>query len=205
MNKLGEWIHSHPYLTGLLVIVGGLILYELSKTGGSSSGGSAIGQIAQAQTAQQVASLQAQAQAYSVQAQAQAQVAAQQAQLQAAQDQYQAQENIVTTQTAGQVAGEGIQAQVYKDLIDAGLQETQSNNALAGQALNDQYSAVNNAIELTKMGNRGNIGANELALILGQGNISSFNQGTAADSVANSMMLASLFKGLSNVGTAALG
>lgn len=212
-----EWIKQHPYATGGIVLFVG-VLFLLLRKGGSSASSSASSSLG---AAAQIAQIQAAAGAQN--ATVNAQVSAAQinanAQMQAQRDALTAQQDTIIGQvaeyglnykasiatTAAQTRGQELQASIYKDLIDTAARETDSNNALQAAALRYKYDAVGKAVDLTKQGGRGNIGANELALILNQGDISSFNNANASTSIASSISTASILKSITGVATGVLG
>lgn len=171
MAKFSAWVKAHPYGAGAIVIVGGLLLYKLLKSGSASSGGGSIGQVAQVEAAQQAAALQAQTQGYAASVQAQAQTNAQQAQLDAIQAQVQGQQNINTTNVAGAIVGQELQTQLYKDALDAHTQQQQQFDQLAQDAIG-------------KTGAHTNIALNELALAAGYNDVPSWNQVVGSTNVA---------------------
>lgn len=223
------WIKAHPYATGGIVLFVGVLFLLLRGKGGSSAASSSTSALG---AAEQIAQIQAAAGAQSAQVNAQvsaAQISAN-AQTQAQNDALAAQEFSVlgdvsktalsykatlagydaqTAQTKAtldaQTKAAGLQAGIYHDLITTAAEETASNNALQASALASKYTAVGKAIDLTKQGGRGNIGANELALILGQGDISSFNNANASTSIASSISTASIIKSISGIASSALG
>lgn len=208
MNEAMEWIKQHPYATGGIVLVGGVFVLIMRSGGGSSSGPSAAAYQASAQVA--AVNSAASIQAMSIQAaqnveMAKAQVAnnALAAELAATKYSYDA----TTTQQKQvleyQTEHDSIIGAIWKTMFETARDEQVSNNNLAAAALNQRTQLANAAIEVSKRENRGDVGANELALILGQGDISSYNQKNATESIASSMMwssiMSSITKGASGV------
>jgi hypothetical protein len=191
--NVGEWIKSHPYATGGIVLgVGVLVL--LLKRGGSSSGVSS--------SAAQLAALNANSNLQSEQIQAQQN--AQNAQVSASEYQTEAGVQANEDQLVAQVAGEGLQSQVYNELIKTGETEQESNNALAESALTDQYNLAETGAQISTMGNRATVGTNIVAEALGQGNIASFNQSTASEDIVAEEEKGNLLSSLAGTGSGLL-
>lgn len=211
------WIKAHPYATGGIVLFVGVLFLLLRKgsspaASSSSSLGAAEAQIAQIQAAAGAQSAQYNAQVEGARISANAQTQAQNDALVAQQStiigqvaEYGLNYKAALATTQAQTRTQELQASIYKSLIDTAASEQASNNALQASALKAKYDAVGKAITLTGQGGRGNIGANELALILNQGDISSFNNANASTSIASSISTASIFKSITGVASAALG
>lgn len=191
LHAAGEFIAKHKVALG----VGGaaVVLWLILRGGGSSSAagassGSAL-QIAQLQAAQNVQMAQLQAQQNTATLGAQVQQNQNTDALQANQDALAAQiaetafaANTQNTQTTAQAA-------LYKDLIDTGAQEQLA-------TLNVQADLGAKAIALSGHENYKTTAANELALILGQGNIGSFNNANASENIASTITQGSIIKSI---------
>jgi len=195
MSKVTEFISKHKTAVGLGAA--GLILLWL-LTRGSSSGGTSGGavnplQLAQLEAANNQQNAQIGAQEYATQTQAQLQQNQNNEALESEQDQLAA--SVVGTAYSAQAQEQqtSASAALYEDLINTGAQEqlgqlqdeTQLEEELAPQA-----------IALTNKGGRTQAGVNELALILGQGNVGSYNAGTASASIASTLETGSIINNL---------
>lgn len=218
---LAETLKKHKYAVAAGIAAAFVVLYLLFRSGGGSaaaSGGGGIdfNQLAQVQAAEAQSNAQLEAQQYSTQAAEQAQQAQLSASVQANQDTLAAQvaetglaansQNIYT-QAGEQVAlnGQNTNASVLTQLLNDANEEQLGNQALEGQALTNQQTLAQGALAVTTSGNgRAETGANELALVLGQGNIGSFNQATAAQGVAGTLEEGNLLSGLISGGEGVL-
>lgn len=154
-----EWLKKHKAAAiggGVALLVVIYLLFRNNANSGSSLG-SAIAQQNQGQL--QMAELNAQESASSTQAQAQ---------LAASEYSTQAQEQEAQDQTVGSLASEIVPQQlesgIYAQEIAAQEQEQESLIPLENEALS-----------ISKQGNRAVTGVNELGLLLGEGSIPSFN------------------------------
>lgn len=202
MNEAMEWIKQHPYATGGLVLVAGaffLIMRSGSSGSSESSYAAASAQVAAVNSAASVQAMQIQAAQNVEMAKAQVANNALAAELAATKYSYDA-----TTKQQQQVLEyqenkDSIIGMIYRTMFETARDETISNNKLAEAALNKQSQLAHEAIEVSKRENRGDVGANELAIILGQGNIASYNAKNATESIASSMMWSNLFKSIGGV------
>lgn len=143
-------VKKHPVAAGVIVLVGGVILYLLfrgnaaSASGGDISGGA--GQLAAVSAAQDATNAQYNAQIQVAQIGGQVAAAQTAAQLAAVQAQAQTAQNIVTTQTQGAT-------DIAKINADSTTQQTQINAdakvQVAQTVINGQLSAVQSQIAAT--------------------------------------------------------
>jgi hypothetical protein len=197
LHQAGEFITKHKVALG---VGGAAIVLWLILRGGSSSassgGGTSTAQIAQLEAAQNIQMAQLQAQQNVASLGAQFQMIQNSDALQAHQDDLAAQiaataysANVENTKTNAQAA-------LYHDLITTGEAEQLA-------TLHVQSDLGAKAIALSGHENYKSVGANELALILGQGDVSSFNSANAsthiADTITQGSIIKSIIGGASNV------
>ena len=192
LHQAGEFIGKHKVLLG----VGGaaVLLWLLLKGGGSSgassgSGGGNVAQIAQLEAAQNIQMAQLQAQQNTASLSASVQQNQNNDALQAAQDQLAAQVTGTAFAYKAQSDQTSAQRAIYEDLINTGAQEQLA-------TLGVQENLGSQAIALSGHDNYKTTAANELALILGQGNIGSFNQANASENIASTITQGSIIKGV---------
>lgn len=197
LHAASEFIVKHKVALG----VGGaaVVLWLILRGGGSSqasSGGNSSLQIAQLQSARDLQMAQLQVQQNVATLGAQVQRNQNTDALQAHQDDLAA--SIAATAYSANVENTktNAQATLYKDLIDTGAQEQ-----LATLHVQEDLGAK--AIALSGHENYKSVAANELALILGQGSIGSFNNANAsthiADTITQGSIIKSIVGGASNV------
>lgn len=186
-----EWLKKHKAAAiggGVLAL---LIVYLLFRNSGASSSnslGSAIAQQNQGQL--QMAELNAQESAQSSQVQAE---------LAASEYSTQAQEQEEQDQTVGSIAEtiipSQLQAGVYNNEISAEQAEygENVNYAESLEPLEEQ------ALNISTEGNRAVTGTNELALLLGEGNVGSFNISAEGSSAAASAAQSSELNALTSL------
>lgn len=187
LHEAAEYFGKHKVVIGL---VGAAILLWLllrSGSGSSSASGSGgnVAQIAQLQAAQNIQMAQLQAQQNVAALSAQVQQNSNTDALRAHQDELAAQ--IAATAYSANVENTktNAQASLYKELIDTGTQER-----LATLHVQEDLGAK--AIALSSHESYRTTAANELALILGQGNIGSFNESTASQGIASTITQGSI-------------
>ncbi len=166
-----EWLKKHPYAAGAAILAGLVLIYMLSRRSGSGGGG--LASLAAGQQQSQLALAQMNAQQSSQQQQLQAQLSAQEYQSQLA---AQAQQD----QLVGSVASSIIPAQLNAQLMAEQL----------GYQYKTQQSLLPLAMQISKnsvgrSATTENIAANELALLMGQGSISSLNSAYGSSAVAS--------------------
>ena len=187
LHEAAEYFGKHKVVIG--VIGAAILLWLLLRSGSGSSSASGSGgnfaQIAQLQAAQNIQMAQLQAQQNTAALGAQVQQNQNTDALQARQDELAAQiaataysANVENTKTNAQAA-------LYKDLVDTGAQEQ-----LATLHVQEDLGAK--AIALSGHESYRTTAANELALILGQGNIGSFNQANASENIASTITQGSI-------------
>ncbi|MDE2104367.1 MAG: hypothetical protein KGL39_44425 [Patescibacteria group bacterium] len=176
-----NWIKEHPYAAGAVIIGGGLLLYLITRGSGAASSSSPSLQLADLTASANLQQSQLAGQQQAQQLAAQVQAAGQQASLQAQQDQIIG--GVVSQAVAGeqQLQGTGIQSALLQaELAAQNNQDTLMSN-LYGQQLANQGVAVTNLLH----GPQNTTTANELALVLNQGNIGSLNSSQAEQAIVN--------------------
>lgn len=189
-----EFFKKHKVLVG--VGAAGIVLLYLLRRGSGSASASSAGvnplQIAQLQASQNLQQAQLQAQQNTAVLSAQVQTHQTDDALQAQQDQLAA--SVAATAYQYKAASDQSSAQeaIYKDLIDTGAQEQLAKfnveGPLAQQIVNKTNLPGHSGLQQT--------GANELALIFGQGDIGSYNSGVASTQIASSIEQAQIIGGL---------
>lgn len=161
MNKIFSWAKAHPAATAAIVLIGGVIFYLILRGQGSGAT-SGVAQLAQTQAATQAQTDQLNAQLSAQTQQTQAQLQAQEIQ---ASTQAQAQQDTIAGQVISeqlslqpQLQGQELQAELLKEQLANQSELQASLTPLEQQALN-----------ISKMGNRATTGQNELALLLQEG------------------------------------
>lgn len=201
LHEAAEYFGKHKVVIGVVgaAILLWLLLRSGSASSSSSSGGGNFAQIAQLQAAQSIQMAQLQAQQNTATLGAQVQQNQNTDALQAEQDQLAAQVTSTAFAYKAQSDQTNAQAAIYKDLIDTGAQEQIA-------TLGVQENLGKQAIALSGHDNYKTTAANELALILGQGNIGSFNSANASESIASTVTQGSIIKSiLSGAGAVAGG
>jgi hypothetical protein len=201
VSEAMEFVKKHKVLVG--VGAAGLVLLYLlqSRSSGGASASGAVNplQVAQLQASQNLQMAQLQAQQNTATLGAQVQQNQTNEALQAEQDQLAAQVAATAFQFNAQNNQTSAQEAIYKDLIDTGAQEQQAQYTLAGQEMSLTDTLAGQIVNTTnKAGHSGlqETGANELALLLGQGNIGSYNSANASEQIASSIETGQILSGL---------
>lgn len=166
-----KWIKEHPYATGAIVIVGAVLLYAMRRAGGGSAGTGEAAQIAQLNASASIQQSQLAVQVQQTQAASQAQTAQVQAELQANE------ENAIAGIVGGAISGNqsivmaNNSATTNQQLIEAELEATQGQLGLSATENSNQMAL---ALQVLENPNQ-STAANELALVLNQGGIGSYN------------------------------
>jgi hypothetical protein len=205
-----EFFKKHKVAVGLGAAL--LVLYFLLRGGSSSatSGGADNSmEIAQLEAAQNQQNAQLQAQSNAATLSAQVQQNQNNEALEGEQDQLAAELAGTDYQTSAAVQENSAQAAIYEDLINTGAQEQSEQDQLESQSLTQTGNLESTIVSTTnKAGHSGlqETGANELALLQGQGNIGSYNQANASETIAGdletSSILSSVLGGASKIGAA---
>lgn len=176
---IGDWIKAHPYAVGIGVLAGGGLLFVLSR---ESGGGSTASASASAAVPLELSQLNAGTNIQDAEIQAGEMEATAQSQTQ--NNELQASLDANEQNAIAQIAGSTIQGQQSEGIyqLEAGLQ---------GATLSDQTGLENEQIEIAAAQENAllnqapsQLQANELATILGSGNISSLNQSSTAEQAA---------------------
>lgn len=201
LSQAGEFFKKHKAVVA--IGAGGLVLLYLLRGGsssGSATGGGSALQIAALQSQQNLAQAQIQAQQNTQALGASVQMTQTNDALRAQDDQLAASlaAQDLQVKTAADVQNNTTNAQeaIYKELIDTGATEQQAQ-------LGVQENLANTIVKQTNIPGRSGLqqtGANELALVFGQGNIGSYNAGTSSSQIANTLANASIWKSV--IGTA---
>lgn len=200
LHEAAEYFGKHKVIIG--VVGAAILLWLLLRSGSGSTSASGSGgnfaQIAQLQAAQNIQMAQLQAQQNTASLGAQVQQNQNNEALQAEQDQLAAQVAGTAFQFKAQEDTTTAQASLYKDLIDTGAKEQlaqlSTESTLASQIIpkldSQHYKDVN---------------LNALALVTGQGNVGSYNQSTASESIASTLEQGSILKSIFGGASSAVG
>lgn len=159
MNNALEWVKKHPKAAAVGVIAAIIVVILILRRGGSSSSSSDLGNALASQQAGQLQMAQLNAQLSAQQSQTEAQLAAQEYSSNLA---AQEQQNQLAGQIIATVIPQQIQGNIYSEALK---------NQAAYQTALSKY--IPQAFQVTEESNRGVIGEDELALLLGAGSGSS--------------------------------
>lgn len=197
-----EFFKRHKVAVG--VGAAAIVLLYLLESRGSSSAAPSSGidagtlQLAQLQASQNLQQAQLSAQTQTAQLGASVQQNQNNEAFQANEDQLAAELAGTAIQYNAQATAENTNASVYKDLIDTGAEENLAQ-------LNLEGTLGSSAIALTNKGGRTQAGVNELAEVLGEGNVGSYNAGNSSTAIASSLEQASIFSSLTKGATGIVG